>query len=71
MTWARNIVTFDPTEAVAAVASDRLPVQTAHGARHDDVPGVPIQPPGAYLERAGHLPGPAVSGGAAAVGRKA
>ena len=63
--WAQRVVTFRVGGAEALIAAG-LAVQGAHGAGHDDLPAVSVQPAGARVERLchGRLPVPPVPGGA-------
>jgi nitrate reductase gamma subunit len=52
--WAQRIVTFRAGDAAGLVGAG-LAVQDAPGARHDDLPALPVQPPGACVERFRHV----------------
>ena len=70
MTWAQGILTLQPGVS-ALIARRAADLQGASRPRHDDLPAVPVHPPGARLERAGLVSRPArLSGGAHAAGAR-
>ena len=62
--YLQGIVLLQPNAAL--VAGDRMALPAPHAAGHDDLPAVPLQPPGACVERLWHRgpPVPPVPDGA-------